>query len=122
MKGVSPGAALVFLLVGPATNIASLSVLVGMLGKRAVAIYLGAIAVISVVAGLLLDMIYNLSGITAQAAVGQAADIIPAPVQYVSALILILISLKPLAQSLGGWREKVRPSRGETAASACGCE
>jgi hypothetical protein len=32
LKGVSPGAALVFLLVGPATNVTSLAVLVGMLG------------------------------------------------------------------------------------------
>lgn len=38
LKGVSPGAALVFLLVGPATNITSLSVLFGLLGKRATVI------------------------------------------------------------------------------------
>ena len=122
LKGVSPGAALVFLLVGPATNVASLSVLVSMLGKRAVGIYLGAIAVISVLAGLMLDLIYNLSGVTAKAAVGQAADLIPAPVQYVSALVLILISLRPLTRSFFGWMGKVRPSRGEPLASACGCE
>ncbi len=35
LKGVSPGAALVFLLVGPATNVTSLSVLTGILGKKA---------------------------------------------------------------------------------------
>jgi uncharacterized membrane protein YraQ (UPF0718 family) len=35
LKGVSPGAALVFLLVGPATNMTSLSVLTGILGKHA---------------------------------------------------------------------------------------
>ena len=122
LKGVSPGAALVFLLVGPATNVASLSVLVGMLGKRAVAIYLGAIAVVSVLAGLTLDLIYNLSGITARAAVGQAAELVPVPVQYAAALVLILISFKPLARSIGGWMEKVRPSKGEPTASACECE
>ena len=122
MKGVSPGAALVFLLVGPATNVASLSVLVGMLGKRAVAIYLGAIAVVSVLAGLTLDLIYNLSGITARAAVGQAAELVPVPVQYAAVLVLILISFKPLARSIGGWMEKVRPSKGEPTASACECE
>ena len=122
LKGVSPGAALVFLLVGPATNMASLPVLVGMLGKRAVVVYLGAIAVISVLAGLGLDWIYNLSGITAKAVVGQAADLIPMPVQYVSTLFLVLISLKPLVRSFGGWMEKIRPGKGEPAASACGCE
>lgn len=121
MKGVSPGAALVFLLVGPATNVASLSVLVGMLGKRAVAIYLGAIAVVSVLAGLTLDWIYNLSGITAKAAVGHAAELVPVPVQYAAALVLILISFKPLARSIGGWMEKVRPAMNKTAVSGCGC-
>ena len=40
LKGVSPGAALVFLLAGPATNIASLTVLTGVLGKRAVRVAL----------------------------------------------------------------------------------
>ena len=121
LKGVSPGAALVFLLVGPATNIASLSVLVGLLGKRAVGIYLGAIALVSVLAGLALDWIYDLSGITAKAAVGQAAELIPAPVQYAAVLILIVISVKPLARSLKGLMEKVRLSTIEQAVSGCGC-
>ena len=121
LKGVSPGAALVFLLVGPATNMASLSVLVGMLGKRAVAIYLGAISVISVLAGLALDWIYSLSGITAKAAVGQAADLVPVAVQYAAALILIVISVRPLAGSVRGWVEMVRPSRNQPAVPACGC-
>ncbi len=48
LKGVSPGAALVFLLTGPATNVTSLTVLFGLLGKRATAIYLASIAVVSV--------------------------------------------------------------------------
>jgi len=41
LKGVSPGAALVFLIAGPATNVTTLTVLFGILGKRATAIYLG---------------------------------------------------------------------------------
>ena len=122
LKGVSPGAALVFLLVGPATNIASISVLVGMLGKRAVAIYLGAIAVMSVLAGLVLDLIYGLSGITASAAVGQAAELVPVPVQYAAAMLLIVISVKPLAGSVKGWIKKLSPAGGEPTASACSCE
>lgn len=121
LKGVSPGAALVFLLVGPATNVASLSVLVGMLGKKSVAIYLGAIAVVSVVAGLALDWFYGLSGIAARAVVGQAAEIIPVSWQYLSAGVLVLISIKPLGRSLRGWLGKIRPARKETAAASCGC-
>ena len=45
LKGVSPGAALVFLLAGPATNMATLTVLADLLGKRTTLVYLTAIGV-----------------------------------------------------------------------------
>jgi uncharacterized membrane protein YraQ (UPF0718 family) len=125
LKGVSPGAALVFLLVGPATNIASLSVLVGMLGKRSTAIYLGAIAAVSVAGGLAVDLIYDMYQITAKATVGQAAEFMPVPVQYAAALVLIVISLKPVARSAGGWIKKMNPSKVETSDERCcsgGCD
>jgi uncharacterized membrane protein YraQ (UPF0718 family) len=122
LKGVSPGAALVFLLVGPATNMASLSVLTGLLGKRAVLIYLASIAGVSVVAGLVLDTIYALSGISAQAAVGQAAELVPAPVQYLAAAVLVAISIKPLISSVKGFAEKVVPQKSREASAGCGCK
>jgi hypothetical protein len=95
LKGVSPGAALVFLLVGPATNMASLSVLIGLLGKRAALRYLLVLAVSSVSFGLLLDKVYHWSDISAQAVVGQAAEIMPYPIQLASAVILLILSAKP---------------------------
>jgi uncharacterized membrane protein YraQ (UPF0718 family) len=54
-KGISPGAALIFLIVGPALNGASLAVLLQILGKRCMMIYLALIAVAAVVAGLALN-------------------------------------------------------------------
>ena len=122
LKGVSPGAALVFLLVGPATNIASLTVLTGLLGKRAVAIYLTSIAGVSVIAGLLLDALYATSGISAQAVVGQAAEMIPAPVQLVAALFLIVISIRPIISPIKGWLIKMMPARDSAGSSDCGCK
>ncbi|RJX26027.1 MAG: permease [Desulfurivibrio sp.] len=101
LKGVSPGAALVFLLVGPATNIASISVVLGLLGKRATALYLLAIAVVSVGCGLLLDFVYLQAGISAQAAVGQAAELLPFEVRIAGALILLVLSIRPLARGVG---------------------
>ena len=47
-KGMSPGTALVFLLSGPATNIATIVVIGKTLGKKATAIYLGSIALCSI--------------------------------------------------------------------------
>jgi len=62
LKGLSPGAALVFLMAGPATNAAGLTVVAGMIGKRAAAIYLGGIVVCSVAMGLLLDAMLGAFG------------------------------------------------------------
>ena len=96
LKGVSPGAALVFLLAGPATNLASLTVLVGTLGKRATAIYLSSIAVCSVIFGLVVDQIYGSWGFSAQAIVGQASEVVPPWLQWAGALVVVLLSIKPL--------------------------
>jgi hypothetical protein len=96
LKGVSPGAALVFLLAGPATNIASLTVLTGVLGKRATTIYLTAIVVCSISFGLVLDYIYIVSGISAKALAGQASEIVPVWLEWLSVSILLAISIKPM--------------------------
>lgn len=53
--GISPGAALVFLVSGPATNAATVTTLWRVLGRRATVIYLGSIAACALVAGALLD-------------------------------------------------------------------
>lgn len=101
LKGVSPGAALVFLLVGPATNITSLAVLLRILGKRATVIYLTAIAVVSVLCGLALDRVYAGLGIELHAAVGQAAEILPAALKTAGAVALLALAVRPLAVALG---------------------
>ncbi|MHB8204444.1 MAG: SO_0444 family Cu/Zn efflux transporter [Desulfomonilaceae bacterium] len=46
IKGMSPGAALVMLMAGPATNIPTITMVVGLLGKRAFAIYISSIVLI----------------------------------------------------------------------------
>jgi uncharacterized membrane protein YraQ (UPF0718 family) len=106
LKGVSPGAALVFLLVGPATNVASLTVVTGILGKRATAIYLSTIAVSAVIFGLVVDQVYAGLGISAQAMVGQASEVVPLWVQWVSAFWVLALSIKPLYHMLTGLRKR----------------
>jgi hypothetical protein len=96
LKGVSPGAALVFLLAGPATNLAALTVLVGTLGKRATAVYLAAIAVCSVLFGLAVDQVYVSMGVSAKAMVGQASEVMPMWFQWAGALVVLLLSIKPV--------------------------
>ena len=112
LKGVSPGTALVFLLVGPATNITSLSVLVGLLGKRASILYLTSISVVSVACGLVLDAVYLSLGVSAVAVAGQAAELIPAWLSLSATRLLLLLSIKPLYNILRGWC---------TGEPGCGC-
>ena len=91
LKGLNPGAALVFLLAGPATNAATMNIVRNLFNTRALVIYLSMIAVSSLAMGFLVDWIYTLSGIQASATVGQASEIIPYPVQLIAALILTLM-------------------------------
>ena len=103
LKGVSPGAVLVFLLVGPATNIASITVLTKLLGKKSMAVYLVSIAVVSVLCGLAVDQLYAGLGISARAAVGKAAEITPEWLRTGATLLILLLSVRPLARSIGSW-------------------
>jgi len=57
LSGFSPGAALVFMLTGPATNVATLMVVKNELGQRSLVAYLVAVVVTAVVMGLGLDVI-----------------------------------------------------------------
>jgi uncharacterized membrane protein YraQ (UPF0718 family) len=100
LKGVSPGAALVFLIAGPATNIATLTVLVGVLGRRATLIYLSTIAAAAVIFGLATDYIYGLLSLDAKAMAGQASELIPSWAQWGGAFIILLLSVKPVARSI----------------------
>ncbi|HIJ90474.1 MAG: SO_0444 family Cu/Zn efflux transporter [Desulfobulbaceae bacterium] len=117
LKGVSPGAALVFLLVGPATNMATISVLVGLLGKRATMLYLGCIAVTAVLFGLALDSIYAASGISAKAVIGQAGELMPSPVRLTAALVILALSVRPMLKTI---RRRLR-KRTDGAGNGCGC-
>ncbi|MBN2038308.1 MAG: SO_0444 family Cu/Zn efflux transporter [Chitinispirillaceae bacterium] len=60
-KGLSPGAALVFLTVGPATNAATITLIASEMGRRVLAIYLGVISIMAIVNGTVLNVIYRLT-------------------------------------------------------------
>ena len=55
LKGLTPGAALVFLITGPATNAAGFTTIWKVLGRRTAIIYLFTVMVCAIGAGLLLD-------------------------------------------------------------------
>ncbi len=57
LKGISPGTALVLLMAGPATNIASILIIGKVLGKKALLLYLISIILGSVVFALIVDFL-----------------------------------------------------------------
>lgn len=79
--GFPPGAALVFLIAGPATNVATLGAVYGAFGKRIVAVYLGTIIIGSVALGSAFDFL--LEGSVVEAHVHGSS-----PVAAVSAIAL----------------------------------
>lgn len=94
-KGLSPGAALVFLLVGPATNLAAIGMLAHLLGRRAVAIYLGSIVTVGIGAGLLLDAVAGASvqsTVRASFAASSAAE--PGPLALGAGLLLAALATR----------------------------
>ncbi|MFO7914717.1 MAG: SO_0444 family Cu/Zn efflux transporter [Candidatus Krumholzibacteriales bacterium] len=87
-KGVSPGAALVFLMTGPATNAATISTVWKIMGRRTALIYLGTVALSALAAGLFLDRVL----ITGPSAVSSSMPwMIPAAAKDFSAVILLAV-------------------------------
>ena len=74
LSGVSAGAAFVFLSAGPATNIVTIGVVKKMLGKKALYIYIGSISIGSLLFGLGLDYIFNISNINPQSIINTVED------------------------------------------------
>jgi len=60
-KGVSPGAAFVFLMAGPATNASSIAVIKNILGKKTLYYYLGLISFTAIVFGVFLDSFLSIT-------------------------------------------------------------
>jgi membrane protease subunit HflK len=56
-KGLDPGAALVFMLTGPATNASTVGVVARLFGRRFVLTYLGAIFAVALLAGLTVNFV-----------------------------------------------------------------
>ena len=89
LKGLNPGAALVFLLAGPATNAAAIYVVKNLFSRKTLAIYLTMVATCSLVMGVAVDQVYTLTGIDPHAAMGSATHVVPGFIQWSSAFILI---------------------------------
>ncbi len=91
LKGLSPGAALVFLLAGPATNAATLTVVGRFWGRAATLTYLASIAVCSLLLGWLTNRVYAWSGADLSTWVQDLGERADSPLMLASALLLLLL-------------------------------
>lgn len=96
--GISPGAAMVFLLAGPATNIAGLLVLNKQFGARVLAGYLVAIAVCSVLAGALLDRLIG-PGFALPVAAAEHVHHAASPAQIGCTVVLLVLALTSVGRT-----------------------
>ena len=88
MKGISPGAALVFLMTGPATNAATITTVWKIMGRRIAGIYLASVAASALAAGLILDALFRGSGSHSMA---HAHWMLPGFVNTISAFALLAV-------------------------------
>ncbi|MCP4127182.1 MAG: permease, partial [Gammaproteobacteria bacterium] len=114
--GVSPGTVLVFLLAGPASNIASLVLVRRELGGRALAAYLFGICGVSIILGLALDWVvaaYGIDLLPGSNMAGDAAHEMPGAIASLSLLLLVVCGIKPL-------RRYISSGKGGDEGGCCG--
>ena len=91
LKGLSPGAALVFLLAGPATNGATITVMLKTLGKRAAGLYVLSIIVCSLALAWVTDRVYDALGLDVRAVVSEVDELLPHWVGVTGAVIVLAL-------------------------------
>ncbi|GGJ01065.1 permease [Shewanella hanedai] len=106
LAGVSPGAVLVFMLAGPATNIATLGVVTKELGKRALFGYLGGVLGVALVSGILVNYLVDTFGFEVMPQIGEQHNLLPSAIVYSSGVVLAILMIKVLVEKLpkNWWR------------------
>lgn len=120
LQGVNPGAALVFLLAGPATNIGSLFVLSRHLGRRTMVIYLTTIAIVAVAMAFVLNWLFVISGVKVEEHV-LSTPLVPGVLKTGGAVLFLVLAVvsavrlradRRLASWLDAWSPvRVTPPR-----------
>ena len=87
MAGISPGAALVFMLTGPATNIATLMVIKNELGSRELGLYLVSLIASALLAGIAVDLIFEYFSLEMNLAHGEHSSMV-SMLHQTSAIVL----------------------------------
>jgi uncharacterized membrane protein YraQ (UPF0718 family) len=106
LAGVSPGAVLVFMLAGPATNIATLGVVTKELGKGALWGYLGGVIGVALISGVVVNYLVDNFGFEVIPQIGDHHQLLPEVIVYSSGILLAVLMAKVLFNMLPIKREK----------------
>ncbi len=100
-KGVEPGAAMVFLMTGPATNAATIATLWRTMGRKTAIIYLLSVALTALAAGMILNWIFHSTGMKPAPPMG---EMMPMWLKLGSTVLLIaVLGHAILRPKLTGW-------------------
>ena len=90
-KGFSPGAAMIFLMTGPATNTGTIAIIVSQFGARFASIYVSSVIAVTVALGIVIDVILLGIGVTVPLYLGPSESTTIQLIQWVSAFALIAL-------------------------------
>jgi uncharacterized membrane protein YraQ (UPF0718 family) len=94
MAGISPGAVIVFLVAGPATNMATLGIINQQMGKRTMLLYLLGIMSTSLLSGFVVNWLVSANDINITEHLKAHTGLIPFWLQMISLLVLLALSLR----------------------------
>ncbi len=103
IKGMSPGTALILLLVGPATNVSNIAVLQKYIGKKGVGINVAVIGIVSLALSYLVDFLYMKFSWPLDFQINHTHDELISPLGHALAAFLVLLLIK------GIYKAKVQP-------------
>ena len=121
-KGFSPGAALVFLMTGPATNTGTIAIIASQFGARFASVYVGSVIVVTVALGIAVDLLMIAFGLSLAVNMDASDSPALATLQWAGALGLfalmfwrfragalksgyedLLLNLRPLSGPMKDW-------------------
>ena len=106
LKGVSPGAALIFLMTGPATNTTTIAMILKQFGARFATIYVSSVVVVTTLFGIAVDVLLFMTGSELLAVAGDEHQDINIVSWACVALFAALLIWRSLDGALvRGWKE-----------------
>ena len=90
-KGLDPGAALVLLLVGPATNATTIAIIARLLGRRVLVLHLIGVTGSALLLGLLINFVYSYFAVDLSAIVAQVVESGLSPVNVAATVLFVYL-------------------------------